>query len=35
MPRQEINLMENHTTPMVSEFYTKQSINEENSIEVN
>jgi hypothetical protein len=25
------NLTENHTTPMVSEIHTKQSINEENS----
>ncbi len=31
MHRKEENLTENHTTPMVSEVHTKQSINEENS----
>jgi hypothetical protein len=31
MHQKKENLTENHTTPMVSEIYTKQSINEENS----
>jgi hypothetical protein len=30
MHEKEINLTENHTTPMVSEIHTKQSINDEN-----
>jgi hypothetical protein len=31
MHRKDENLTENHTTPMVSDIYTKQSTNEENS----
>jgi hypothetical protein len=31
MYQKEETPIENHTTPMVSEIYTKQSINEENS----
>jgi hypothetical protein len=31
MHQKKENLTENHTTPMVAEIYTKQSINEENS----
>jgi hypothetical protein len=30
--QKEENLTENHTTPMVSEFHTKQSINEETQL---
>ncbi len=31
MHRKEVNLTENHTTPLISEIRTKQSTNEENS----
>ncbi len=31
MHRKEENLTENHTTHMVSEIFTKQSLNDENS----
>jgi hypothetical protein len=31
MYRKEETLIENHTIPLVSEIYTKRSINEENS----